>query len=72
MADLIIRFAKYQINFNISQTMFENFIKFKQVWPQLQPPRQLEVKLKIYTQSHMDSPDLIPVIWDFGIKVTGF
>ena len=72
MADLIIRFAKYQINFNISPTRFENFIKFKQVWPQLQPPRQLEVKLKIYTQSHMDSPDLILVIWDLGIKVTGF
>ena len=72
MADLIIRFAEYQIKFHISPTRFENFINFKQVWPQLQPPRQLEVKLKIYTQSHMDSPDLIPVIRDFGIKVSGF
>ena len=44
-------FATYQMNFNISPTRFENFIEIKQVWPQLQPPRPLEVKLKIYTQS---------------------
>ena len=51
MVHLIIRFAKCKIIFSILSTSFENFIGIKHVWPQLQPPRHLEVKLKIYAIS---------------------
>ena len=51
MLHLTIRFAKYKIILYIFSTSFENFIEIKQVWPQLQSQRHLEVKLKIYAIS---------------------
>ena len=49
MGNLIIKLAKYQINFDILPTYPEKFIVIKRVWPQIQPQRQTEVKIKIYT-----------------------
>ena len=49
MVHLMIKFAKYQIYFYILPTFSETFIGIKQVWSELQPPRPLEVKFKIYT-----------------------
>ena len=49
MVLLNIKFAKYQIYFGILPKYPKNFIGIKEVWPQPQPPRQIEVKFKIYT-----------------------
>ena len=47
----MIKFAKYQIYFNIVPIFSEIFIEIKLVWSQLQPQKELEGKFKIYTLS---------------------
>ena len=49
MLNLVIKFAKHQINFCILPIYPEKIIGIKQVWPQQRPQWLFEVKLQIYT-----------------------
>ena len=49
MCHLTLKLVKHQIYSNTLPTYPKSFIGMKQVWPQPQPPKQSEVKFKIYT-----------------------
>ena len=51
MAHLTMDFTKYQMYSYIIPTYVENFIKNKQSWSPIQPPRLPEIESKIYIPS---------------------
>ena len=64
MAHLTMDFTKYQMHYNVIPTYVENFIKIKQLWSPIQPPRLPEVRSKIYISSgHSLSNMCIYCLW---------